>query len=542
MSSRARKILDMAREGIYEVGDNGICNLISCAENSIVEPGFATLEDVVYPQPTHDLFDSAIQEFHQSVPALIDGIGQSGSTQCDTLQSNEEVNLVEGENENAAYDTSPSNENRVDLMEEEKDNAAYGMEEQTEELFQRKRAKRHNLDQSMWLKIRNQANREKGLAYKGKMKVGGKWKYDIPRNKKMLSNVCDCKITTKSSKIECRKLTQENREYIFNIFWNHMNWQERKIYIQSLVKIENLKRRRGATENNRKNYSLKYYLKVENKELRVCKKMFLNTMSMKESTVLNWTKSDKLEENEKRLNDKRKQSRSKMYGGRYEALNQFFDSLPKVESHYCRASSSKLYLEPMWASTNQLYGFYKHHHCPDRGDEPVSRTIFFKEFNKRNLSIYVPKKDLCDTCVAYDAKNLPEEEYDLHQVMKKEAREEKEKDKKSSASVFTMDLQKFDTPNYYKSIRPGRDTVVKIRALKYDPSGKIYYKLRHTDPWDQLNQRVKLSPPRPTQSLPNMYQERRKIKKEKYDHLQILKKTLLQDYHTFYDNLPYEEN
>ncbi|CAH1957183.1 unnamed protein product [Acanthoscelides obtectus] len=152
--------------------------------------------------------------------------------------------------------------------------------------------------------------------------------------------------------------------------------------------------------------------------------MFLNTMSMKESTVLNWTKSDKLEENEKRLNDKRKQSRSKMYGGRYEALNQFFDSLPKVESHYCRASSSKLYLEPMWASTNQLYGFYKRHHCPDSGDEPVSRTIFFKEFNKRNLSIYVPKKDLCDTCVAYDAKNLPEEEYDLHQVIKKEAREE----------------------------------------------------------------------------------------------------------------------
>ncbi|CAH1963625.1 unnamed protein product [Acanthoscelides obtectus] len=446
MSSRARKILDMAREGIYEVGDNGICNLISCAENTI-------------------------QEFHQSVPALIDGIGQSGSTQCDTLQSNEEVNLVEGENENAAYDTTPSNENRVDLMEEEKENAAYGMEEQTEELFQRKRAKRHNLDQSMWLKIRNQANREKGLAYKGKMKVFGKWKYDIPRNKKMLSNVCDCKITTKSSKIECRKLTQENREYIFNIFWNHMHWQERKIYIQSLVEIENVKRRRGANENSRRNYSLKYYLKVENKELRVCKKMFLNTMSMKESTVLNWTKSDKLEENEKRLNDKRKQSRSKMYGGRYEALNQFFDSLPKVESHYCRASSSKLYLEPMWASTNQLYGFYKCHHCPDSGDEP-----------------------------------------------------------------------KFDTLNYYKSIRPGRDTVVKIRALKYDPSGKIYYKLRHTDPWDQLNQRVKLSPPRPTQSLPNMYQERRKIKKEKYDHLQILKKTLLQDYHTFYDNLPYEEN
>ncbi|CAH1963411.1 unnamed protein product [Acanthoscelides obtectus] len=100
-------------------------------------------------------------------------------------------------------------------------------------------------------------------------------------------------------------------------------------------------------------------------------------------------------------------------------------------------------------------------------------------------------------------------------------------------------LKEFDTLNYYKSIRPGRDTMVKICALKYDPSGKIY-KLRHTDSWEQLNPTIKLSSPR-LDSLHNMYQERRKIKKEKYEHLQIFKKTLLQDYYTFYDNLPYEK-
>ncbi|CAH1957781.1 unnamed protein product [Acanthoscelides obtectus] len=189
---------------------------------------------------------------------------------------------------------------------------------------------------------------------------------------------------------------------------------------------------------------------------------------MKESTVLNWTKSDKLEENEKRLNnDKRKQSRSKMYGGRYEALTSF--------------------------------------------------SIHYRKSNH--------------TIAEHQAANCIWDRCGLQQI---------------SCMAFTNVIialtAKSDTLNYYKSIRPGRDTVVKIRALKYDPSGKIYYKLRHTDPWDQLNQRVKLSPSRPTQSLPNMYQERRKIKKEKYDHLKILKKTLLQDYHTFYDNLPYEEN
>lgn len=34
-------------------------------------------------------------------------------------------------------------------------------------------------------------------------------------------------------------------------------------------------------------------------------------------------------------------------------LNTFLDSLPKMESHYCRANTKKLYLEPIWL-TNQI--------------------------------------------------------------------------------------------------------------------------------------------------------------------------------------------
>nr|CAI5867972.1 unnamed protein product [Callosobruchus analis] len=74
-------------------------------------------------------------------------------------------------------------------------------------------------------------------------------------------------------------------------------------------------------------------------------------------------------------------------------------------------------------------------------------------------------------------------------------------------------FKKFDDLNYYKSIRPGTATVTRIRALKYDSAGKIHFKLRHTDPWELLNQRIKLSEPRRMDSLQNLYLERRKIKK-----------------------------
>lgn len=79
----------------------------------------------------------------------------------------------------------------------------------------------------------------------------------------------------------------------------------------------------------------------------------------------------------------------------------------------------------MWSSTNELFQFYKRHCCQDNDIEPVSRTIFFKVFTEENISIYILKKDLCDTCVAYDTKNLSQEEYDVHQKMNREARKKR---------------------------------------------------------------------------------------------------------------------
>ncbi|GFY63022.1 uncharacterized protein TNIN_252751 [Trichonephila inaurata madagascariensis] len=53
-----------------------------------------------------------------------------------------------------------------------------------------------------------------------------------------------------------------------------------------------------------------------------------------------------------------------------------FDSLPKLESHYCRKDSSKLYLEPLWTSKSQLYNAYKDDFCPPEKAEPLSITSF----------------------------------------------------------------------------------------------------------------------------------------------------------------------
>lgn len=70
---------------------------------------------------------------------------------------------------------------------------------------------------------------------------------------------------------------------------------------------------------------------------------------------------------------------------------EWFEKLPKVPAHYCRASSSKLYLEPLWQTKKELYDTYKEY-CNENRKLWGSLTLFMQVFESKNLSIYVPQK------------------------------------------------------------------------------------------------------------------------------------------------------
>lgn len=124
-------------------------------------------------------------------------------------------------------------------------------------------------------------------------------------------------------------------------------------------------------------------------------------------------------------------------------LNQpkdFLDALPKLESHYCRASSSRLYLEPMWTTKSQLYSAYVDDWCKNRNIKPISIALFYHAMSDKNVSLFRPKKDQCDICESYRLKNTDEITYTEHLKRKEDARQEKMLDKDKDY-VFTMDLQ-----------------------------------------------------------------------------------------------------
>lgn len=71
-------------------------------------------------------------------------------------------------------------------------------------------------------------------------------------------------------------------------------------------------------------------------------------------------------------------------------VQKFLLSLPHLESHYCRSSSTKLYLEPLWNSYRNGYWAYQKKNSGSR------------------------KKDQCNTCAGYKNGSIQEEMYQTH--------------------------------------------------------------------------------------------------------------------------------
>ncbi|CAG9820719.1 unnamed protein product [Phaedon cochleariae] len=83
--------------------------------------------------------------------------------------------------------------------------------------------------------------------------------------------------------------------------------------------------------------------------------------------------------------------------------------------------------------------------CVNEGKEALARKQFLEIFRSKNLGLFQPKKDQCDTCIGYKQKHVSEEIYAGHVKRKDEKREqkklEKEKAIRGEQLTYTMDLQ-----------------------------------------------------------------------------------------------------
>ncbi|KAG8334063.1 hypothetical protein J6590_108696 [Homalodisca vitripennis] len=318
----------------------------------------------------------------------------------------------------------------------------------------------------LWESEQNKAKRMKGEEYFGRRNNdSNKNVFDVRRPKRKLKQRCQCEAKP-NSQFKCYKFSEEIREKLFKHFWQ-LDWKERKILVKQLVDRRFVSNRRVNSVEFRRKGSLYYHLNLDDNEerVRVCKKMFLSTLSVGGWSVTNWVSNPSARQENENSEEKgdsgldgdvnndveqnvqsvKNNKTAKEDSIRKKIIKEYFAMLPKLESHYCRKNTQKLYLEPNWQSKAQLYRHYRSY-CESEGKKQfiASDCLFYSLFDELNLGLFSPKKDQCDLCCSFNKGNLTQELYEEHIKKKDEARSEKDADKGNTderTAVYSMDMQ-----------------------------------------------------------------------------------------------------
>lgn len=301
-----------------------------------------------------------------------------------------------------------------------------------------------NADSNVWKRNKNKMLRMEGNSYLGYTRKNGKVEQNKMREERTLGPTCTSKLCQSSKLRQCSEFSEKMREDLFFCFWKESTWDQRKIFVASHVNRTATKRK--CTDNDsRRMGTFHYHLPLNGQNVPVCKKMFLKTLALGSFTVQSWVNKSThnlLPGDTIRISKRNLPASNKT--GDMQFLDNFFELLPKLPSHYSRATSSKLYLEPIIKTMKELMDLYKEK-CREHQRTPLSRQVFSKAFKLKNLSLHQTKKDRCDTCVSHEAGNLTEDEWLLHINQKNRAREEKSADKnraiQNECITLCMDLQ-----------------------------------------------------------------------------------------------------
>ncbi|KAK2845021.1 hypothetical protein Q5P01_011680 [Channa striata] len=139
--------------------------------------------------------------------------------------------------------------------------------------------------------------RMEGKAYVSKRKKDGEIVTKQPR---AMGSRCTSIACKKASNRLCSEINEDARQKVFDEFWQHMNWTQRKLYVAGHVDCEPVERSRTVALQSRRSISLRYHLLVDGKRKQVCKNMFLSTLGIGEWSVLSWAQQGAVKKGETR--------------------------------------------------------------------------------------------------------------------------------------------------------------------------------------------------------------------------------------------------
>ncbi|CAG4931633.1 unnamed protein product [Parnassius apollo] len=201
------------------------------------------------------------------------------------------------------------------------------------------------------------------------------------------------------------QINEEDRKLILENFNKLEETYVQNVYLGGLIKTENVERERSKTGTGKKrSCSHKYYIKLGNRNIQICRNGFASIHGISKKRVDNVAKEyrDPTVTTPAQSNRGKHQNRPNRIPSEWVSkVDSHIRSFPRRESHYSRNKSSRYYLSPV-LNIKRMYELYlkKHELGLEASAKPIVSFDFYYRYFKQNFkySFGSPRSDTCKKC------------------------------------------------------------------------------------------------------------------------------------------------
>lgn len=275
-----------------------------------------------------------------------------------------------------------------------------------------------------WKRAVSKKNRNNGY-----QKVSGK----AVDKRKVAPFECNCKNKCNEN------FSHEEREEINKKYYDLPDFSSKKHFINNNV-IDKKCYRSITAREGRRQFTFVYNFN----EIPVCKPFFLKTLNISDTVIMNLKKKTRKDDNIGVDGRGKHVNHIKTSGETLMNIKNHILRFPRVESHYCRKSSTVQYL-PADLNLQKMFEFFE----KENPETTVKISTYRRVFKTFKLSFHKPKKDLCNFCTKYknsteNEKTLLNDQMNEHMQNKEDSRAEKQRDKEAAEADLTLKVYTYD--------------------------------------------------------------------------------------------------
>nr|CAI5822941.1 unnamed protein product [Callosobruchus analis] len=236
---------------------------------------------------------------------------------------------------------------------------------------QKRRSRKRERNPSAWA-----VNLRKEKRNRGELYVSSRKKLMPARS---IQNLKDCSVQCRN---KCSTyISEDKRKEIFEGYYKLT--KEKKLFLlaNTTKQVPERRRKSKCEDNSKKKASFHFYFTIDSKRIQVCKSYFLGTLSISQKSIYTVYMNSRNVGNTPARSVQGKHTKHSIPEDAKQLIRDHIESVPKIDSHYCRADTTRQYME---SSLNiaKLYKLYVNL-MQEKGKTPSS-SLYTVTFSVRS--------------------------------------------------------------------------------------------------------------------------------------------------------------